>query len=389
MSELNNKDRIGICACYDTLNYGSMLQSFATQAAIDRFGYDSEYIIYKKKKTPTFLLKQAPRLLNGNLMFDKMLKIRKKQALKKHPEIMKKDEIRKQAFKRFQDRYYKKFSPVYYGYDELCKNASDYASVVVGSDQLWTPGGLASNFYNLMFVPDGVNKVSYATSFGVSSIPWYQFKRTREYLQRIDHISVREVRGAEIVKEISGREAKVVADPTLLLTNEEWLEAIPKKRLAEEPYIFCYFLGENPEHRDIADEFKKETGLSIVSTPFLDSFVERDLSFGDHQLFDIGPDDFVNLIRGAEYILTDSFHGSVFSIINHKKFLTFNRFRSGTNSRNSRIDSLCSILGLDGRRYDGNASKVREQIDFTEVDKKLSKLRNDSLNYLQESLKSK
>ena len=381
-----NKGRVGICACYDTLNYGSMLQSFATQYAIDSFGYDSEFIIYKKKKTPAFIIKQLPRLLNRNLMSDKMLVLRKKQAMKKHPDIKAKDEIRKISFRRFQKKYYKKFSTVYYGFEELCEKAADYQSVVVGSDQLWTPGGLASNFYNLMFVPDEVNKVSYATSFGVSSIPWYQTKRTGEFLKRIDHISVREVKGAEIVREMSGREAKVVADPTLLLTRDEWLEEIPEKRLVNEPYVFCYFLGENESHRDAAEEFGKSRGLSIVCTPHLDSFVQRDVNFGDHQMFDIAPDDFVNLIRGAEYILTDSFHGSVFSIINHKQFLTFNRFAEGANSRNSRIDSLCSLLGLEDRRYQGDAAKVMDTIDYKAADEKLSALRNDSLKYLEDSL---
>lgn len=75
------KKKVGICACYDTLNYGSMLQSFATQVTIDSMGYSSEYIVYKKKKTPVFIMKQLPRLLNSNLMFDKIMKIKKKRAL--------------------------------------------------------------------------------------------------------------------------------------------------------------------------------------------------------------------------------------------------------------------------------------------------------------------
>lgn len=380
--------KVGICACYDTLNYGSMLQSFATQVVIDNLGYDSEYILYKKKKTPIFLLKQIPRLLNKNLMFDKMLVLKKTWALKKYPGIALKNKERERAFKRFQEKYYRKFSPVYYGYDQLCKCAMNYDSVLVGSDQLWTPGGLATNFYNLMFVPDNVNKISYATSFGVSSIPWYQKGRTKKYLRRINYLSVREVKGAQIVNEISGLKANIVVDPTLLLTKDKWAEAVPEKRLVEEPYIFCYFLGENCIHRDIAEELKTKTGLKIVSTPFLDSFVERDLNFGDLQLFDVGPDDFVNLIRGAEYILTDSFHGSVFSILHHKKFVTLNRFADGGQSRNSRIDSLCALLGLEERRYKTDiAAQITEPIDYETVEEKLTVLRKESLVFLEKALK--
>lgn len=379
--------RVGICACYDTLNYGSMLQSFATQIAIDNMGYHSEYIIYRKKKTPIFIMKQLPRLLNSNLMFDKMMKIKKKVALRKYPEINSQNKKRENAFKRFQNKYYGKFSPVYYGYDELCKAAKSYDSIVVGSDQLWTPGGLATNFYNLMFVPDEVNKISYATSFGVNSIPWYQKKRTKNYLNRINYLSVREVKGANIVNEIAGCSAKVVVDPTMLLTCEQWENHIPEKCLLEKPYIFCYFLGENVEHRNIANELKQKTGLPIACTPFLDSFVECDMKFGDFQLFDIAPDDFVNLIRGAEYVLTDSFHGSVFSILHHKKFIVLNRFEEGKQSRNSRIDSLCSILGLEDRRYRGNITEqISSDINYTDVDRKLMSLRNESLGFLNKAL---
>lgn len=379
--------KIGICACYNTLNYGSMLQAFATQKIIEEFGYDSEFIIYRKKKTFSFLMKQIPRLLNYNLMSDKMLNFEKKIALLKHPDINKKNSKRELAFKRFQDNYYGKFSPVYYGYEKLKQGAKKYDSVVVGSDQLWTPGGLATNFYNLMFVPDGVNKISYATSFGVSKIPFYQRKRTKEYLSRINYLSVRETKGAQIVENISNKKAKVVVDPTLLFSHKKWMENIPEKRLVDEPYIFCYFLGKNENHRKIAEELREKTGLKIVCTPFLDSFVKRDVTFGDYQLFDIGPDDFVNLIRGAEYVLTDSFHGSVFSIIHHKQFVTLNRFMDGGQSRNSRIDSLCGLLGLEERRYKENISEqIQQSIDYDSVDKKLYKLREESLEFLKNAL---
>ena len=95
---------------------------------------------------------------------------------------------------------------------------------------------------------------------------------------------------------------------------------------------------------------------------------------------------YVNLIRNAEYILTDSFHGSVFSILNHKKFMVFDRFTAGSNSRNSRIDSLCQSLGLSDRRYNGNILDVQKEINYEEVDRKLKKFREDSIKYLEESL---
>ena len=132
---------------------------------------------------------------------------------------------------------------------------------------------------------------------------------------------------------------------------------------------------------------RKKTGLKIVTCPYLDNFVETDQNFGDIQLFDMDAADFVNLIRHAEYILTDSFHGSVFSILNHKKFMTFNRFNAGANSRNSRIDSLCTLLGLSERRYNGDIMNVEKDIDYRAVEEKLEKLRADSIKYLKTALK--
>ena len=151
--------------------------------------------------------------------------------------------------------------------------------------------------------------------------------------------------------------------------------------------MFCYFLGTNEEHRSIANEFKNKTGLKLATCPFLDNYVECDLNFGDIQLFDMDASDFMNLIRHAEYILTDSFHGSVFSILNHKKFMTFNRFNAGANSRNSRIDSLCTLLGLSERRYSGNVMDVKNGIDYNAVEEKLKKLRAESAKYLKDALK--
>jgi len=113
------------------------------------------------------------------------------------------------------------------------------------------------------------------------------------------------------------------------------------------------------------------------------------LEFGDRQLFDVAPDDFVNLIRGAEYVLTDSFHGSVFSILHHKQFVTFNRFSGASgNSRNSRIDSLCGLLGLEKRRYHQDILlEAAAPIDYEAVEQKLTVLRRESADYLAQSLK--
>lgn len=380
--------KIGLCVCYDTKNYGSQLQVLATQLKVQSLGYDYEIIRYKKKYDLKMILKSVPRLLNPWMVRGKLARLEKKQRLKKYPEIRRMCSQRNQLFEGFIERFFDHLSPVYVGYEELKKRTPHYDGFLVGSDQLWLPSGLASGFYTLGFVPDKKMKIAYATSFGVGKIPVWQRGRTRAFLKRFDFLSTRELRGAEIIRELTGREAQVVVDPTLLLTREEWECVIPEKKIINTPYIFCYFLGAAKEHREIAHELKKKTGLPIVTTPFLDHFVQEDLEFGDMRLFDVAPDDFVNLIRGAEYVLTDSFHGSVFSILHHKQFITFNRFPGTSgNSRNSRIDSLCGLLGLEKRRHhEAIMKEVAAEIDYGAVEEKLAVLRQKSVDYLAQAL---
>lgn len=311
------------------------------------------------------------------------------KELKKYPEVYKNVSIRNKRFVRFVSEYFNNLSKPYEGWGNLVRLSSEnYDAFLCGSDQLWLPHNLGSHFYTLEFAPDSKPKIAYATSFGVSQIPKFQKKRTAKYLNRFQYLSTREITGKKIIKELIGTEVKVVSDPTLLFDREGWLKIIHDKTIIDTPYIYCYLLGTNPEHRRAALELSKIKGIKIVTTPFLDNFVEEDMNFGDIQLFDLDSSDFVNLVRHAEYVLTDSFHGTVFSILNQKRFLTFNRFAAGTNSRNSRIDSLCTILGLEKRRFNGDVSLVDDPIDFPEVYQKTSDYRDKSLQYLENSLSS-
>lgn len=379
--------KVGLAVCYDTKNFGSQLQVLATVKKVEEFGYDTEIIRYKKKLTPTFVMQTIPRLFNMSFIKTKLTAKNKDKKIAQHPEIAKKVSTRNKRFQMFVTEYFTNLSKAYNGWENLVKDSEkNYDIFLCGSDQLWLPNNLGSHFYTLEFAPDNKPKIAYATSFGVSQIPDGQKKATAKYLNRFQNLSTREIAGQKIIKELTGKIAQVVCDPTLLFDAEEWKQMLPEKKVVEEPYVFCYFLGTNEEHRAAANEFKTKTGLKIVTCPYLDNFVETDQKFGDVQLFDMDAADFVNLIRRAEFILTDSFHGSVFSILNHKKFMTFNRFNAGANSRNSRIDSLCTLLGLSERRYNGNVMDVEKDIDYIEVEKRLGELRADSVKYLENAL---
>lgn len=382
-----NDLKIGLCVCYDTKNFGSQLQVLATQEMVQSLGFDYEIIRYKKKITPLFAIQSLPRLLNDSFVQGKIKGLKKKQQLKQYPLVWEKVKLRDQRFQEFQKKCFTKLSEPYVGYQHLKKGSQKYDLFLTGSDQLWLPSNLGSHFYTQEFVPDNKRKIAYAPSFGVSQIPWYQKRRTANYLKRFQYLSTREIAGQKLIQQLTGRVAPVVADPTLLLTRQQWSTLIPEKQVIDGEYIFCYLLGTNKEHRAIAENLKKNTGLKLVTIPFLDHFVESDLKFGDQQLFDVDGTDFVNLIRNARYVLTDSFHGTVFSIIYHKQFITLDRFSSSSsNSRNSRIDSLCTSLGLEQRRYAGNIMKIDEPIPFELVDQKLEQLRETSICYLREAL---
>ena len=189
---------------------------------------------------------------------------------------------------------------------------------------------------------------------------------------------------------MSKNKATVVADPTLLLSADDWAKEAQNANVdTSEPYIFCYFLGTNPDTRKAANELKAKTGLKIIVLRHVDEFVESDEQFGDESPYAVDPNDFVKYIRDAEYVLTDSFHYSAFSIQFHKKFMTFYRFAIGAKGgRNSRIDSLFSVLGIPREHiYQGDVLKVDNPIEWSVVEDNLHKIRNNSIGFLQEALK--
>ena len=381
--------KIGVVACDGNNNYGSMLQAYATLVALENLGYDCEFINYQKKTTFSEAVRFLPRFLNMYLMREKWRLLDKNHKSRNIPEVKAGDAARKKAFRRFAESYYRsKISKPYIGYKALQTSSENYDAVLVGSDQLWFPAGLPTNFYNLMFVPDEKKKVAYSTSFGVSKVPFYQKRRTIRYLKRIDYVSVREQSGQNLIKELTGRDVPVVLDPTLLLSSEDWRNVIPEQQVVPRGYILCYLLGSNPEHRKAVKELGKRTELKIYDMPHIDEFVPGDRNFADEHLYDVDPAQFVNLIRHANYICTDSFHCCIFSILYHKKFIAFDRYSDPLMaSRNSRISNLCNITGLNNRQYQKDIVKeIQAEPDFEEADQRIEDVKKTSIHYLLNAL---
>ena len=391
---MNNNDRelgerkrlVGLCIVHKNHNYGSMLQSFATLVKLDELGVDYEIIDYSHPRTLQFYAGAAGRLANRDFLYSKARLFRKKAGKKLHPDYAANEAVRGERFDRFVKERFPRFSEPINEYRRLRRYAEKFTDVLVGSDQLWLPSGNGTNFYNLMFAPRACNRIAYAASFGVSSIPAHQRKETAEYLNRIRHISLREESGKRIVKELTGRDVPVILDPTMVITRKQWDEAVPDKAVTDGEYLFCYFLGNNPSHREEASALAKSLGLKIVTLRHLDEYIASDEKFGDEAPYDVGPEEFVNLIRNAKYVCTDSFHGSVFSILYHKQFISFNRYGDGKNSRNSRLDTLFGNIGIDRRFHGDLKSEILRKIDYDAVDSKLEVLRMRSDRFIREAL---
>lgn len=384
---------IALVTCYFQTNYGSQLQAYATQMAFDKLELENETIMIdglvpeiNKAKYRYFL----SRVFDINTIKDKWATVRKLIAQKRYPEYRKNLATRNAVFKEFSaSRFY--LSKLYNSKKALSLCANNYAAFIVGSDQLWLPSNISADYYTLNFVPDSIPKISLATSFGVSELPRKQAKKASIFLKRLDYISVREISGQKLVKELSNRDVPVVCDPTLMFTAEDWENISTKGRFSEVPYIFVYFLGNNPEHREFVKLVKKITGLKIIQLAHCDEFIKTDVDFADETPYNIGPCEFIQLVRDAEFVFTDSFHCSVFSLLYKKNFFTFRRYRGdGKVSTNGRVYSLLSLVNLEDRLLYGNenAEKVLStEIDFGTVHEKLGTLRNYSWKWLKDSLK--
>ena len=367
-------------------NYGTSLQGYALLKTLLRLGYDVEIINYVKQLSLKDKIEWIINLCRCG-MLKNILTSKFKQKLP--PEYIKNIDKRTAAVNHYKEKNLVPRFKTYIGYENLHKGSNNYDAVIVGSDQVWIPAGLTSKFYNLLFVADSVRKVAYASSFGVAEIPEFQKRQTGLYLDRFYRIGVREQQGKEIVESLSHKKAKVVADPTLLLTKEEWeLEIATSHPIEPKRYIFCYLISENKEARNKATQLARKKDLEIVCIRHLEKYRAIDETYGDFAPYEVDPNDFIKYIKDAAYVCTDSFHCTVFSHIFHKQFTTFYRTSSVKNNRNSRIDSLFEILGTDKNHlYDiGGLDGIDVPINWNTVDANLSKLRSDSINFLKESL---
>lgn len=384
--------RIALATCYDKNNFGSMLQAWATEAAVRSLGHD---VVTIDKAGLGGDIGRGRRSYYTEHLFDVELyraklgffghRVRQRLNREFGSEMTR----RYRSFGRFAEARFH-MSPRFNSFDELGEWTRGLDAVVVGSDQLWLPVNIAGDYYTLSFVEDPCRKVSYATSFGVSELPERYMRAVTSFLPTFSAVSVREDTGADLAERATGARPEVVCDPTMLLVRDEWASVADDSLVPDEPYAFCYFMGKNLWQRDCARREADRRGLKLVAIAHPDEYVRYDDSYADVYPWDAGPAEWVGLISRASMVFTDSFHGTAFSNIFERPFLSFRRHvNMGAQSTNSRIDTLLGRLGLTERICESaevfDAIAVSD-VDFASPRERLSAFRVESKGFLESAL---
>lgn len=249
---------------------------------------------------------------------------------------------------------------------------------ISGSDQVWNPFfSFNSDREFLNFAPSR-KKISYSASFGISEIPSEFQERFKNNLKDFRSISVREDAAARIIKDLVGVDAKVVLDPTMLLTKKQWENVCKQSSIKlKKPFVTKYFLGKRSNIiEEKIDEFAKRNGYEIIDIT------------GEGCQYSIGPAEFVYLLNESVINFVDSFHGTVFSILFNKPFYTFSRpDEAGYGNMNSRFDTIFSKFPLIDRYViDHNCFVPELEIDFENVNLVLNTEREKAIKFLKEAL---
>lgn len=264
-------------------------------------------------------------------------------------------------------------------HEQLSNICKRYAYVICGSDQVWNPLITGSDYsYFFDFIDDSAKKIAYAPSFGVTSLEDKDYIYIKHALERFTHISVREESGKKLVKELTGVDCPVVIDPSMLRTREEWKCLEKKVKQLPEKYIMYFMLNNVDYAKRFAEKLSVQTGYPIVN---ICGIIDKNRFTGKNMSL-VGPDEWLYTMDNASYVITDSFHGAVFSILFEKE-----NFISLASVTNSRLKTLLDTVKLKNRILDSHSViEQYDKIDYTPVREILAKKRNEGISFLKESM---
>lgn len=376
--------KVALFTCHNDPNYGSMLQAYALAAVIKGLGEDAEYINYSTSPDPYTLKRIIRRILGCPIhiirKFFKTRKIQGELSFFQSPDF--KETMN--AFERFH-RQYIPVSAKRYHSDTIGKRLDIYSYDIymVGSDQSWSPHLYRPNKPYMLDFADLPKRCSYAPSLGTTEIPQDYLNLLKQKLSSFDHLSCREVANSRLLTEVLGREVTHVLDPTLLLTRLDW-DKVAKVSSINGDYILAYILGEKDTVIEFAEKLGHEKGLPVYYVVTRPKYLSM-----PNAINGIGPDDWVGLIRGARYVVTDSYHGCLFCINFNINFYAFSKREGDLNTQdNARILEFLSTIGLNHRyQNDRNHPQIMPDNDFENVNRIISALREKSIAYLGKCIK--
>ena len=365
---------VGILTFHCADNYGGMLQAYGLKRYLTRKGLKAHIIPYE----PPFMTGRhwwIPYVPAGSILqiFGWGL-YRWMGNLKKGRSFF----VRRANMRRFRKRYLveKGQRKLFFSYQ---LRSLPYQYYIVGSDQIWNPKitcGLRAAYFGAFQNRNKTKVIAYAASMGSGAIPAGYEKKFSNLIKHVDAVSVREKAAIPCVRRFYPGEVLMVPDPVFLLKRKEWedIEKLPER----EGYILVFITEKNDELFDYAKRLSKNLKLPIVK-------IENSTGITD-KAFDIvytaGPPEFLGYIHKADYVITNSFHATAFSIIYQKKFKVF-----GHSGAGERINNILRLCGLENRMYQKNGStKTDENVDWSKVEKRIEDNRKLGEDFLMKSL---
>ena len=383
--------KVGIITQFhNSINYGGVLQAYALCRAIRDMGCSAEQIRFIPGAPEEYAVRKPLMARVINLFRPAILKdyLFSKAEEARNASIAAQINRRREVFLAFGQEHIPQSSRAYPA-EEIGQTAEAYDCFITGSDQVWNLNWYQGAYF-LDFVPAGKAKLSYAASLGMRSLTEQQQEKLRQLLTGFAAVSVREEDAVDLVQPAAEVPVECVLDPTMLLSAKQWDE-ICSEKLIRDPYLFCYFLGDNSELRTIAAEYARRHGLKIVTIPHASGlYTKNDRFFGEEKVWTASPGDFLSLIRHADCIFTNSFHAAVFSGIYEKQYVVFPRHKA--DRMVSRIYTLTGYFGCQDHFCDSDEKCTLDYIDLLpriRYDRPLDVLirrREQSLAFLERNL---
>ena len=363
--------KVGILTFPNSTSYGATLQMYALYSTVNKLGHKAEIInyhnAYMKARKHLGQLSTMRRLRNLVKRASGAVLHRRLGVVFRQFEAQNVDLFPKKAFD-----------------DKSCLgNLSDrYGAVICGSDQVWNPNitDWDMSFF-LDFCGEHTRRISYAPSFGVESLSPERVSSASAELKKFHAISSREESGRVLVKQMTGEDVPVVVDPTMLLSSEEWINIEKAHPLANGEYILYYTVYSSQSLMKYCRELSKKTGLKIIviGGNAIRKMKNRDPMF-DYAV-DVSPSEWLYLMHHARYVVTNSFHGTAFSINYRKDF-----YLEFSSPANSRLEHIISMLGLESRVIGDGMDDPALACDYSFADQKLPVLCSESMMYLEDAL---